>query len=61
MSSQAWSPWTETDKETLERVLKRAVNMVSGVKSKDYAERRKELGLQAHEGRRHQADIEMVY
>jgi ribonuclease P/MRP protein subunit RPP40 len=60
-SSQAWSPWTEKDKETLERVQKRAVNMVSGLKSKDYAERLKELGLQTLEERRHQADMQMVY
>jgi hypothetical protein len=33
---QAWSPWTEADKECLEKVQKRAVKMVSGVKATDY-------------------------
>jgi hypothetical protein len=35
--------------------------MVSGLKSKDYAKRLKELGLQSLEERRHQADMQMVY
>ncbi len=35
--------------------------MVSGLNSKDYAERLKELGLQTLEERRHQADMQMVY
>jgi hypothetical protein len=31
---QAWSPWSDADKECLEKVPKRAVRMVSGVQAK---------------------------
>ncbi len=30
-SAAAWSPWTEADRDTLERVQKRAIKMVSGL------------------------------
>ena len=59
-ATQAWSPWTAEDKQTLERVQQRAIKMVSGLQSKDYGERLKELGLQTLEERRHQADMAMV-
>ncbi len=32
-ASAAWSPWTEADKECLEKFQERAVKMVSGLKS----------------------------
>ena len=35
-AGQAWSPWTAADKAVLENVQKRAVRMVSGLKSADY-------------------------
>jgi hypothetical protein len=38
----AWCPWTKTDADALEKVQRRAVNMVSGLKSHDYSERLKE-------------------
>jgi hypothetical protein len=41
----AWCPWTNSDAEALEKVQKRAVNMVSGLKSQDYNERLKELEM----------------
>ena len=53
----AWSPWLEGDKEVLEKVQKRAVKMVSGLKGDNYEDRIKELGLPTLEERRHQADM----
>jgi len=35
-SATAWSPWYEADKECLEKVQRRAVNMISGLKAKAY-------------------------
>jgi hypothetical protein len=43
-SVQAWSPWTEADKECLEKVQRRAMGMVSGLAARDYEERLRELG-----------------
>jgi len=60
-STQAWSPWTVGDKETLEKVQRRAVKMVSGLESSDYNERLRELGLDSLEERRYHADMAMVY
>ncbi len=60
-STQARSPWTEADKEILERVQKRAVKMVTGLRETEYKERLKEMGLLTLEERRHQADMHMVH
>ncbi len=51
-ASPAWSPWSESDKAVLEKIQRRAINMVSGLKGTEYEERLKELGK-----RRHQADM----
>ncbi len=45
----------------LEKIQKRAVNMVSGLKASTYEEKLKELGLTTLEERRHQTDMEQVY
>jgi hypothetical protein len=60
-ASPAWSPWLEADKEMLEKIQKRAVNMVSGLRAHTYEEKLKELGLTTLEERRHQADMVQVY
>jgi hypothetical protein len=60
-STQAWSPWSVADRETLEKVQKRAVKMVSGLKGESYEDRLKELELTTLEERRHQADMQMVH
>ena len=60
-STQAWSPWCEADKAVLEKVQQKAVMMVSGLDSRVYEERLRELGLQTLEERRHQADMHMVH
>lgn len=41
----------------MERVQKRAVNMISGLKSRDYNERLKEPGITSLEDRRKQLDM----
>ncbi len=56
-ASQAWSPWSESDKAVLEKIQRRAITMVSGLKGTEYEERLKELGLTTLEERRHQADM----
>jgi hypothetical protein len=50
-ASPARSPWLDADKE-LEKILKRAVNIVSGLKARAYEEKVKELGLTTLEDRR---------
>ena len=57
----AWSPWTVADKESLERVQRRAVKMISGLASNDYHERLAELGMETLEERRHRMDMAQVY
>jgi hypothetical protein len=60
-SSPAWSPWLEADKACLEKVQMRAVNMISGLKGKNYEEKLKELGITTLEERRHQIDMIQTY
>ena len=57
----AWSPWTAADKETLEKVQRRAVKMVAGLAATDYEARLAELGMVTLEERRHQQDMAQVY
>jgi hypothetical protein len=58
---QAWSPWQQADKEILERVQRKAVGMVSGLRSPDYEGRLRELRLTTLEERRHQADMLLMF
>ena len=51
-SVPAWSPWTQGDKETVERIQKRAVRMISGLQGKSYEDRLLELNMPSLEGRR---------
>lgn len=60
-SAQAWSPWQQGDIDVLENVQKRAVAMISGLKSQDYKERLLELDMTTLEERRHQSDMVLVY
>ena len=57
----AWSPWTEADKDCLERVQRRAVGMVTGLVGRTYEEKLRELDLCTLEERRHQLDMLQVY
>ena len=56
-AAAAWSPWLEADKAVLEKIRRRAISMVSGLKGKEYEERLQELGITTLEERRHQADM----
>ena len=49
---QAWSPYWKADKEKLEKVQRRAVNMVAGLKGKTYQDKLKEVGLTSLKDRR---------
>ena len=60
-STQAWAPWTEADKKMLERVQMKAVAMVSGLTSREYKERLRELGMLSLAERRHQADMCLMH
>ena len=54
--TSAWSPWTESDLNTLEQVQKRAIRMISGLHSESYEEKLKELNLLSLKKRRERAD-----
>jgi hypothetical protein len=60
-SSIALSPWLQKDIDMLERVQKRAVNMVNGLKSNVYKEKLHELGMETLADRRIEADLTMMY
>ena len=61
VSVQAWSPWLKKDIEVLEKVQERAVRMVKGLRSTDYHERLKELGLPSLSERRTRGDCIQVW
>ena len=48
----AWSPWTLGDKEMLEKIQRRAVRQVSGLKGSTYEEKLLELDMLSLEARR---------
>ncbi len=56
-ASAAWSPWTRADIDTLEKVQKRAIGMISGMGDRDYNERLKELKMDTLEERRRETDM----
>ena len=56
-SVPAWSPWSVADIECLEKVQKRAVNMVSGLTTGGYEEKLKALGIQSLADRRVRFDM----
>ena len=55
-SVAAWSPWTETDKNVLEKVQERMTRLLSDVRGKTYEERLKEVGLTTLTQRRERGD-----
>ena len=57
----AWSPWTQGDRDILERVQKRAIKMVSGLRGRTYEDRLSELGLLSLEDRRVQFDLTQTF
>ena len=60
-SVAAWAPWTQEDCETLERVQKRAVKAMSGLKGVTYEERLRELKLPGLRDRRREIDMVQTY
>ena len=54
---QAWSPYTQADKDKLEQVQKRAVNMVAGLRGRTYEQKLMEVGLTTLEERRIRGDM----
>ena len=60
-SVAAWAPWLQKDAEVLEKVQKRMLRMVSGVRGTTYEERLREVGLPTLEERRVRGDMIEVF
>jgi hypothetical protein len=60
-ATPAWSPWLAAEKQKLEKVQEKAVKMISGLKSSEYVERCKELGIETLEARRKVQDMAQTY
>ena len=60
-ASPVWSPWSVADKNAIEKIQIRAVNMVSGLTGSTYEEKCRELGLQTLEERRNQQDLTQAH
>ena len=58
---QAWSPYFQADKDKLEKVQRRAVNMVAGLKGRSYEQKLREVGLTMLEQRRTRGDMIQTY
>ena len=57
----SWSPWTQQDKEMLEKVQRRAVGMVSNLRGRSYEERLAEVGMLSLGDRRMRGDMIATY
>ena len=60
-ASPAWSPWLSSDINMIEKIQERALNMVSGLESREYKERCREVGLDSLQTRRERQDILQTY
>ena len=54
---QAWSPWQEGDRRTLEKVQERMIRMVSDARGNTYEEKLKSVGLTTLTERRERGDV----
>ena len=52
-----WSQYTQADKDKLEQVQRRAVNMVAGLRGRTYEQKLREVGLTTLEERRIRGDM----
>ena len=59
--SPAWSPSSQADIEVIEKVQRRAVNMISGLNSSTYEDKLRELNLDSLEHRRERSDMIQTY
>ena len=57
----SWAPWTEGDKEVLERVQRRAVGMVTNWRRRTYEDRLVEAGMTSLADRRLRGDMIATY
>jgi hypothetical protein len=57
----SWRPWFEADKDVIEKLQKRAVSMVSGLKGATYEEKLQKEGHTTMEKGRHQADMAQTF
>ena len=57
----AWSPWTAADIDVLEKVQKRAVNLVTGLQAKTYEDKLSEIGISTLLERRVKNDMVQTY
>jgi hypothetical protein len=53
----AWAPWTQADRDCIEKVQIKMVSMVSGLQSDTYEGKLTELGMDTLHERRHVADM----
>jgi hypothetical protein len=53
----SWSPWTQQDKEVLEKVQRRAVGMVSNMRGRSYEDRLVEADMLSLGDRRMRGDM----
>jgi ribonucleases P/MRP protein subunit RPP40 len=60
-ATPAWAPWNTGDSVCLEKVQERAVKAISGLRSRIYEDRLKEIGLPSLAARREEADMLMVH
>ena len=58
---QSWNPWTQADKEVLEKVQARALRYMSGCEGSSYEERLKAANLTTLEARRERGDMIQVW
>ena len=57
----SWSPWSQGDKNELEKVQQRALKMVSNLQARSYEDRLLEVGLTTLEARRTRGDLVVMY
>jgi hypothetical protein len=60
-ATPVWSPWQSADKQVLENVQKKFVNMIAGLQQGSYEEKCKELDLETLEERRNVQDMAQTY
>ena len=60
-ATPVWSTWLEQDIQTLEKVQKKAVGMISSLKGENYTEKCKELKLDTLRLRRDKQDLQEMF